>query len=54
MPNTFFMQETTRMSLDYYYNNLTDNRPSADPHLLCIPRGKDFVILDQKQIITKL
>ncbi|KAK1148814.1 hypothetical protein N8T08_008699 [Aspergillus melleus] len=39
MPNTFFMQETTRMSLDYYFDNLTDNRPSADPHILCIPKG---------------
>lgn len=39
MPNTHFMQELTRMSLDYYFDNLAESDPSLDPHYLCIPKG---------------
>ncbi|KAK2798252.1 hypothetical protein FQN51_007818 [Onygenales sp. PD_10] len=38
MPNTFFMQELTRMFFDYYLDNLADSQPSVDPHLLCITK----------------
>ncbi|KAK2814538.1 hypothetical protein FQN49_008159 [Arthroderma sp. PD_2] len=39
MPNTFFMQELTRMSHDYCLENLAESQPSAYPHYLCIPKG---------------
>lgn len=45
MPNTFFMQELTRMSFDYYLDNLANSQPSADPHVLCIPKGWGFKAL---------
>ncbi|KAK2752223.1 hypothetical protein FQN54_008155 [Arachnomyces sp. PD_36] len=39
MPNTFFMQELTRMSYDYYVDNLADSQQSMDPHYLRISKG---------------
>jgi hypothetical protein len=39
MPNTYFMQELTRMSYDYYMDSVQDGQPSAEPYYICIPKG---------------
>lgn len=39
MPNTYDMQELTRMSHDYYLETMEDGKPSANPHYLCLPNG---------------
>ncbi|PLB47326.1 hypothetical protein P170DRAFT_439017 [Aspergillus steynii IBT 23096] len=57
MPNTFFMQELTRMSFDYYLDNLADSQPSADPHLLCIPKDtpipRTLILLRERNIRSR-
>jgi hypothetical protein len=40
MPNTYILQELTRMSFDYYLDNQADSLPSAVPHFLRIPKGE--------------
>jgi hypothetical protein len=40
MPNTYYMQELTRMHYDYYLDAVEDGKPPADPHYLCLPKGK--------------
>ncbi|KAM5445200.1 hypothetical protein MaudCBS49596_007738 [Microsporum audouinii] len=57
MPNTFFMQELTRMSVDYYLDNLADRQPPAYPHYLCIPKGTSIpstlVLLRERNIRSR-
>ena len=40
MPNTFFMQELSRMSHDYYLDAIEEGKAPEDPHYLCLPKGK--------------
>ena len=41
MPNTLFMQKVTRMNLDHYLDELESGKGGvAEPHYLCIPKGK--------------
>ncbi|EGD99989.1 hypothetical protein TESG_07317 [Trichophyton tonsurans CBS 112818] len=40
MPNTRWMQQQTRMSYDYFLEDMADRQPpDAFPHFLCIPKG---------------
>jgi hypothetical protein len=40
IPNTHYMQELTRMHYDYYLDAVENGKPTADPHYLCLPKGK--------------
>jgi len=39
MPNTYYMQELTRMHHDYYLDAVESGAPTSDPHYLCLPKG---------------
>ncbi|KAJ5512251.1 hypothetical protein N7463_001803 [Penicillium fimorum] len=39
MPNTYYMQEVTRMSNDYYLEDVESGDPAAEAHYLSIPKG---------------
>jgi hypothetical protein len=40
MPNTYYMQELTRMHYDYYLDAVEGGMLPADPHYLCLPKGE--------------
>ncbi|EAW07718.1 uncharacterized protein ACLA_024330 [Aspergillus clavatus NRRL 1] len=40
MPNTHYMQEVTRRSYDNYLDAVDNGQPEANPHYLCITKGK--------------
>lgn len=39
MPNTHLMQKVTRMSNDYYLEEVESGKAAAEAHYLCIPKG---------------
>ncbi|KAJ5958251.1 uncharacterized protein N7479_005401 [Penicillium vulpinum] len=39
MPNTHDMQRVTRMSNDYYLEDVESGKPAAEAHYLCMPQG---------------
>ncbi|MCJ1268034.1 hypothetical protein MMC22_007920 [Lobaria immixta] len=39
MPNTYDMQELTRMHHDYYLDAIEDGKTPANPQYLCLPKG---------------
>jgi hypothetical protein len=41
MPNTHFMQKVTRRSFDNYLDAVDNGQPTANPHYLCISKGKN-------------
>lgn len=39
MPNTHLMQKVTRMSNNYYLEDVESGKAAAEAHYLCIPKG---------------
>lgn len=53
MPNTHLMQEVTRGSFDNYLDAVDDGQPTANPHYLCMPKGKNPILeLLRQHILT--
>jgi hypothetical protein len=50
MPNTYYMQELTRMHYDYY---LEGGMLPANPHYLCLPKGEKTRFPVISQILTE-
>ncbi|CRL25705.1 unnamed protein product [Penicillium camemberti] len=57
MPNTHLMQKVTRMSNDYYLEEVESGKAAAEAHYLCIPKGtaipKSLILFRLNSTLTR-